>query len=136
MTPTDSDAALTVAAPQDIAIGNDIAIDPARTEEMLDLFGVEGFRELLDMFAEETAAVVARLDASGEAVGLAEDLHFLKGSAANLGLLRLATLCAGAEDALRSGRCDRALLARITEGFAAVPASVRRVLPASGRKPV
>ena len=65
---------------------------------------------LLDIFAlfrEESGSRVAALESyeGGASDGeLREIIHFISGSAANLGLLRLAALCRGVEQAIHEAR--------------------------------
>lgn len=88
---------------------NDGPVDWARVAELKAEFGADGFAEVLNLFLEETDAVAAEI-ARGLADGLVEQkLHFLKGSALNLGLTDLATLCSDGERlaaAARNGEVD------------------------------
>lgn len=68
-------------------------IDWARVNELRDEIGADSFDEVAVMFLEEADEAIARLDAAKGAKSLESDLHFLKGSALNLGFQRLADLC-------------------------------------------
>lgn len=57
----------------------------------------EGFDELVEVFLDEMDGAVARLDPSAPPERIAGDLHFLKGSALNLGFAAFAGLCAAGE---------------------------------------
>lgn len=90
-------------------------IDWKRMDELRDEIGQEGFDEIVDVFLEEAGEVVARLAATGQPTG--EDLHFLKGSALNLGFVEVAAMCQDAERTLASdGRVDTG---RLVTAFAA-----------------
>lgn len=77
-------------------------IDRTRIAELKANFGPEGFAEVVEIFEEETAPVVDRLH-HGHSNNPAADLHFVKGSADNMGLTELATICRRAEAALVGG---------------------------------
>jgi HPt (histidine-containing phosphotransfer) domain-containing protein len=74
-------------------------IDWLRMTELRDEIGQEGFDEVVDVFLEEAEDVVTRLD-HGPTL---EDLHFLKGSALNLGFIAVAQLCHAGERLLIAG---------------------------------
>jgi HPt (histidine-containing phosphotransfer) domain-containing protein len=59
--------------------------------------GPDEFAEVVDLFLEEVEEVTGRLAASPQASALRDDLHFLKGSALNLGFERLGLMCQEAE---------------------------------------
>ena len=68
-------------------------IDWKRVEELKEEIGADGFVEVADMFLDEADGAVRALIS-----GLPDDevegqLHFLKGSALNLGLSELAAIC-------------------------------------------
>ena len=72
-------------------------IDWTRIADLRLEIGNDSFAEVVDLFLEETDEVVLRL-VPGKAMHLlADDLHFLKGSALNLGFSDLALLCADGE---------------------------------------
>lgn len=80
-------------------------IDWLRMSELRDEIGQEGFDEVVDVFLEEAEEVVARL--LHAPVPTQEDLHFLKGSALNLGFVSVAQLCQDGERRLiANGRPD------------------------------
>lgn len=69
----------------------------------------DGFGELVEVFLDEMDGAMARLDAHAPPVRMAADLHFLKGSALNLGFAAFASLCAAGEvRAERGGSVDLA----------------------------
>ncbi len=87
--------------------------DRARLEKML--HGDPALiREIVSMFVEDTRANVARLAqalAAGDARAAERTAHALKGSGANVGALRFASLCLRAEDAAEAGALDEARVA-------------------------
>jgi HPt (histidine-containing phosphotransfer) domain-containing protein len=78
-------------------------IDWTRVAELRSEIGEDDFVEVIVLFLEETDEVIARLRL-GDRTRLVHDLHFLKGSALNLGLSGLAQLCHDGERACASGR--------------------------------
>ena len=72
-----------------------------RVNELCDEVGPEDFLEVVDIFLEEVDEVIERLDTSPNPACYEADLHFLKGSALNLGFDGLATLCANGEKSAR-----------------------------------
>ena len=78
-------------------------IDWRRVAELRTEIGIDGFAEVAEMFLEEAEATVQTLVS-----GLAPDevegqLHFLKGSALNLGLCDLAAICQSSERKASAG---------------------------------
>lgn len=74
-------------------LGVAVMIDWKRVEELKEEIGADGFVEVADMFLDEADGAVRALIS-----GLPDDevegqLHFLKGSALNLGLSELAAIC-------------------------------------------
>jgi HPt (histidine-containing phosphotransfer) domain-containing protein len=80
-------------------------IDWERVDSLRDEIGMDDFAEVAGMFLEEADEVVARMRTSA-APGpkLAADLHFLKGSALNLGFSELAGLCSAGEKLADAGQ--------------------------------
>jgi HPt (histidine-containing phosphotransfer) domain-containing protein len=68
-------------------------IDWERVAQLREEVGAEDFAEVVELFLEEVAEVTGRLDRAAEAGTLAEDLHFLKGSALNLGFEAFGRMC-------------------------------------------
>ncbi|MDR0808834.1 MAG: Hpt domain-containing protein [Gemmobacter sp.] len=78
-------------------------IDWDRVSDLRSEIGEEGFTEVIALFLEETDEVIARL--TGTSGGhLGSDLHFLKGSALNLGFRELAALCQEGERHCNAGQ--------------------------------
>ncbi|MEC9196419.1 MAG: Hpt domain-containing protein [Pseudomonadota bacterium] len=72
-------------------------IDWNRINELRDEIGEEDFADVAQMFLVEVDAAIEQLRTAPELDSLAEDLHFLKGSAINLGFSAFAELCASGE---------------------------------------
>lgn len=74
-------------------------IDWGRVHELQDEVGAEEFAEVVEIFLEEVEEVIGRLRKGTGTAALDEDMHFLKGSALNLGFSQMAGMCAEAERA-------------------------------------
>ena len=70
-------------------------IDWDRINELRRDFGEEDFAEIAEAFLSEVEAKLSSLDPTSRS--LADDFHFLKGSAANLGFKALQAACSPAE---------------------------------------
>lgn len=73
-------------------------IDWERVAQLCDEVGPENFSEVVELFLEEVDEAVSRLGEAADAAALAAALHFLKGSALNLGFARFGRLCHEAEE--------------------------------------
>lgn len=73
-------------------------IDWDRVEDLRQEIGPAEFAEIVALFLEESDEVAARL---AQGPTLRADLHFLKGSALNLGFSTFAQRCSQGEEALR-----------------------------------
>lgn len=78
-------------------------IDWARISELREEIGADDFQEIVELFLSEVEDRLETLDANKALSDLEEDLHFLKGSALNLGFERLAALCHEGEAQASSG---------------------------------
>lgn len=72
-------------------------IDWNRVDELRSEFGSDGFAEVVSLFLEEADEVVAVLGPGLPPSEVEVRLHFLKGSALNLGFRELAGLCQDGE---------------------------------------
>jgi HPt (histidine-containing phosphotransfer) domain-containing protein len=72
-------------------------IDWDRVAKLRDEVGAENFSEVVCLFLEEADEATQRPLAPGDAKSLESLLHFLKGSALNLGFSDLALLCQAGE---------------------------------------
>ncbi len=78
-------------------------IDWGKVSELNDEIGAEDFAEVVELFLEEVDSTIAELKAGVPHEKLEETLHFLKGSAMNLGFSDFAALCAKGEQAAGQG---------------------------------
>jgi HPt (histidine-containing phosphotransfer) domain-containing protein len=102
-------------------------INWARVQELEQDIGPDVIGEVLEVFLDEVEDVFTRLDQdSGQ---LEADMHFLKGSALNLGFDRMGRLCSDGEHAAASGDVGRIDLAAIQSVY---EASKREVLERFG----
>ncbi|MCK0151251.1 Hpt domain-containing protein [Marivita sp. S6314] len=99
-------------------------IDWTRVAELRDEIGAEDFEEVAELFLMEVEDSLSRLDAgTGDAVQMQELMHFLKGSALNLGFSDVSTLCSQAEADAAQGKLTinpeelRALYAKSRQAF-------------------
>lgn len=77
-------------------------LDWDRVNELRDEIGEEDLADVLALFLEEVEERLTLLDA-GSGAPLADDLHFVKSSALNIGFNALAEMSAGMETAARAG---------------------------------
>lgn len=94
-------------------------IDWARVENLRSEIGEDDFLEVVDMFLEETDDVVGALEGPPDLATVESRLHFLKGSALNLGLADLAALCQAGEKSAASGKAASVDLHQIVTSYAA-----------------
>lgn len=78
-------------------------IDWKRVEELREEIGADGFAEVADMFLDEAEGAVQALLRGLPAEEVEGQLHFLKGSALNLGLSDLAAICQDGERRAAAG---------------------------------
>lgn len=99
-------------------------IDLARLNQLRSEIGEDDFQEVLTMFLEETDEVTAQLGGPPELQSVESRLHFLKGSALNLGLSSLADLCQAGEKSAAAGNPGGVDLQEVTENYAASKAQL------------
>lgn len=75
-------------------------LDTQRIAELKTEVGEDDFAEVADLFFEEVEEVLVALDGVDQAA-LPEKLHFLKGSARNIGLQHFGDLCLAEEERLK-----------------------------------
>jgi HPt (histidine-containing phosphotransfer) domain-containing protein len=101
-------------------------IDWDRLMSLRDDIGEEDFADVAFVFfAEIGGKLEAMAEASTDAT--ADDFHFLRGSAANLGFSAMAEACEAAEAACRAGGAPD--LGAVTRAFEGALAEVRPRLP-------
>ncbi|MGL4319508.1 MAG: Hpt domain-containing protein [Paracoccaceae bacterium] len=98
-----------------------VMVDWQRVNDLASEIGVDAVVEVVAMFLEETDEVMARLAVAAPST---EDYHFLKGSALNLGLDDLATLCQLGEQETKSGLVNATTLATVKAVYPAAKAAL------------
>ena len=81
-------------------------IDWQRVASLKDEIGEEDFAEVVPLFLDEVASTADMLRSEPDLSRLEEDLHFLKGSALNLGFEQFSALCHAGEQAAASGNAS------------------------------
>jgi histidine phosphotransfer protein HptB len=94
-------------------------IDWERLRELRSEIGADSFMEVVEMFLEEADGVAERLATGVPDAELEAELHFLKGSALNLGLDELAALCQAGERAAAVGDAASVDTAAVIRCYAA-----------------
>lgn len=79
-------------------------IDWQRVTVLRDEVGQEDFDEVVELFLEEVEEVIERLRKAERSSTLEEDLHFLKGSALNLGFASFSEKCERGESLSANGK--------------------------------
>jgi len=103
-------------------------LNQARIAELRDEVGDDGFAEVIEIFCEEVEEILDQLDAPG-APNLAERLHFLKGSALNIGMEQVVALCIAEEDRLQGGGAGaEADIAAIRDAYSASRKAIESLL--------
>ena len=93
-------------------------IDWTRITELQQDIGAENLSEVTALFLEEVEAVLTQLSNAAPPGALAEQFHFLRGSALNIGFRRVAELCEMAEHVAASGEPCDAPIARLRQAYA------------------
>jgi histidine phosphotransfer protein HptB len=94
-------------------------IDWTRVSDLRSEIGDDSFAEVIDLFLEETDEVIARLAKGDSRISVGADLHFLKGSALNLGFSDLAALCQDGERRAATGDAHMVDMGRIVACYQA-----------------
>lgn len=89
----------------------------ARVNELRDEVGAEDFDEVVDLFLEEVEEAIQGLSSESTAVQMEQHLHFLKGSALNLGFRVFSDLCQDGERRSAEGETGTISIAEIIDGF-------------------
>lgn len=94
-------------------------INWARIADLRSEIGEDDFLEVVALFFEEADEVAALLLGPPDLSAVESRLHFLKGSALNLGLTDLATLCQNGEKSAASGGAATVALQDVAAIYAA-----------------
>ena len=78
-------------------------IDWARINELKGEVGEDAVAEVVEIFFEEVDDAMAALGSAATPDSLADALHFLKGSAQNVGMTDVSDACAAQEGEVRAG---------------------------------
>ncbi|MEB8388920.1 Hpt domain-containing protein [Rhodobacteraceae bacterium KMM 6894] len=82
-------------------------IDWKRVAELRDEIGAEDFGDVVDLFLDEVESEISELRKGCPQDQLESKLHFLKGSALNLGFRVFSDFCQTGETATATGAFDR-----------------------------
>lgn len=82
-------------------------IDWGRIDILRDDVGEDALDEVIDLFLDEVDQVIARLERNPVPAEFDKDLHFLKGSALNLGFTDFSALCQEGERKAAAGAADK-----------------------------
>ena len=93
-------------------------INTARIQELKDEVGEDDLIEVIALFCEEVEEVLQSLDAT-EQSDIPAQLHFLKGSALNIGLDAVSELCRTEESRLKTDPTASADIGAIRTAYAA-----------------
>jgi HPt (histidine-containing phosphotransfer) domain-containing protein len=92
-------------------------IDWNRVRNLRDEIGTDAFEEVVELFLEEVETEIEKLRAPDAALDIGAQLHFLKGSALNLGFADFSDLCDRGEGAAGTGLASEVDLAEILDCF-------------------
>ena len=91
-------------------------IDRERLAELRHEVGTDDLTEVIALFCEEVEETLDRI-ISHPSASLGDDLHFLKGSALNIGMSEVGQLCLEAEKAWRKDASSPPDIAPIAQAF-------------------
>ncbi|MEO1188237.1 MAG: Hpt domain-containing protein [Pseudomonadota bacterium] len=92
-------------------------IDWKRVGQLRDEIGPEDFAEVVEIFLEEVEEEIGALSSNPAPDTLEARLHFLKGSALNLGFESFSTLCKDGETAAAKGHAKQIDLTQIVTSY-------------------
>ncbi|WP_444463532.1 Hpt domain-containing protein [Rhodobacter capsulatus] len=90
-------------------------IDWERVAELRSEIGADGFAEVLELFLDEVENVVMNLGRKPEKLG--DELHFLKGSAWNLGFRDFGAICQDGERRCAAGNAATVDVAAVLDCY-------------------
>ncbi|MFT4716231.1 MAG: HPt (histidine-containing phosphotransfer) domain-containing protein [Paracoccaceae bacterium] len=88
-----------------------------RVRELEQDVGAEVIGEIVELFLEEVEGVIELLRAGNRGGSLAEDMHFLKGSALSLGFDRFGSMCGEGERLAANGQSDSVPVSAILAAY-------------------
>jgi histidine phosphotransfer protein HptB len=80
-----------------------VMIDWNRVRQLQEEIGKDEFAEVVMLFLDEADDVLAKMQKGSAPAVLADNCHFLKGAALNLGFQSLAAMCQAAERLAKAG---------------------------------
>ncbi|WP_323781554.1 Hpt domain-containing protein [Thalassovita sp.] len=92
-------------------------IDWKRVAELRDEIGTDDFDDVVELFLDEVHGVIEKLRHNPNPDDLESDLHFLKGSALNLGFSDFSEKCHSAERHVANDQSDQVDLTTILTCF-------------------
>lgn len=92
-------------------------IDWDRVKSLRDELGEDDFLTVVELFLDEIEGTVMRLG-TDDAVRLESDLHFLRGSALNLGFAAFGAACYDAEQIVRQGCAQSVSISGLLDSYA------------------
>jgi HPt (histidine-containing phosphotransfer) domain-containing protein len=92
-------------------------IDWAQVNTLRDDVGKDDFSEIVEIFIEEVEEVINRLRNTSSLDTLGDDLHFLKGSALNLGFSVFSDHCQKGETAAAAGKAAQVDVSAILSSY-------------------
>ncbi|MEX3017422.1 Hpt domain-containing protein [Gymnodinialimonas hymeniacidonis] len=101
-----------------------MCVDWERLNELKDDIGEEDFADVATLFVSELQDTLSGMQV---ATAAAEDFHFLRGSAANLGFTALVAACSRAEAAAKAGEAPD--VAAVKSAFNAALAEMSAKMP-------
>ncbi len=101
-----------------------------KVSELREEIGAEDFGEVVEIFLEEVDGAIAELGKPGTEGTLETQLHFLKGSALNLGFADFSSCCQAGESAAGKGQEDGVDLPAIIKCYEASKAEFLAALKA------
>ena len=93
-----------------------------RVDELRHEVGPKDFNEVIELFLEEVDDTISTLGMCDGNRTLEEQLHFLKGSALNIGFSDFVSLCHAGETASAQGQVDQVDIAEIQAAYGAARA--------------
>lgn len=92
-------------------------IDWDRIRELRTEILCEDFPEVFELFLEEVEEVLGRMKTANDTNTYAEDFHFLKGSAVNVGFTDFANVCCAGEISAANGNLDQINLDLVQDAY-------------------
>ncbi|MGQ3487836.1 Hpt domain-containing protein [Roseovarius pacificus] len=104
-------------------------IDWNRVRELRDEIGTDEFADVVDLFLEEVESEISALRGRDGPDRIEARLHFLKGSALNLGFEDFAALCQTGEQMANQGHANKVDVTEIIETYDKSRAAFMASLP-------